>query len=557
MHTSHSRIHWLWAAYAFAVILKLILFHTILTSFTNNTGAILSDMLFQFAFLGAMFTLLIKLRKRGFFLVFYFLEALYVVVNLAYFLYFRNYLFFQQISANSSSALTLVRNHAIPMRWEYLIGILDLPFAVGIASLWNQFRDDHQNGGIVVKYGVLIASCAAFIIGILITPSPVHLRHEKFQARESVISHYGLLTLTTLDLFSRDQSEKGFIARLKLSDRTLEGSAKPDKKNVVIIQIESMGANVVNAVYKNKPVMPYLSSLSKHSVYYPFAMSYHKGGYTSDCEFSVINSTEPLADYMAINLSSYNYPNAMAARFLSNGYATRAFHGNNGSFYNRITAFSRMGYQNFYDKSDINVFGYKGVWGIPDNEVFQFALKKMREEKGPFYYHIISMTSHEPFDLADPFYRNPLYDRSTNAYLMKYFNSFSYVDQCISNFLENMPDKTNTVVVIYGDHTPALNNRYFPEAAFTCSNVYMVFVPLLILTPDRQVYRESNLAASFLDISPTMMKLAGIRFRLRTDGEDLMNFGGLTNAVPLSQLWFNRKFMFSNVTEAVRDKSES
>ena len=111
------------------------------------------------------------------------------------------------------------------------------------------------------------------------------------------------------------------------------------KPNYVIIQVESMDANIVNQKYKGVYVTPFLRSLTASAVYYPFAMSYHEGGGTSDSEFSIINSVEPLESYPALKLSSYDFPNSMVSKLDAQGYSTFAFHGNIGSFYNEMWHF--------------------------------------------------------------------------------------------------------------------------------------------------------------------------------------------------------------------------
>ncbi len=68
--------------------------------------------------------------------------------------------------------------------------------------------------------------------------------------------------------------------------------------------------------------------MAADNVYFPYLLSYHFAGGTSDCEVAVLNSIEPLTSEPTMKLYDYGYPNSLVKRLETAGYHTLAFHGN-------------------------------------------------------------------------------------------------------------------------------------------------------------------------------------------------------------------------------------
>ena len=181
-----------------------------------------------------------------------------------------------------------------------------------------------------------------------------------------------------------------------------------------------------------------------------------------------------------------------------------------------------MGFQEFDDMTKMNL---KDVgWGAPDNKVFDYALQRMKTVKSPFFTYIITMTSHGPFTNASNYYHNSDYDDISDVTVRNYFNSMSYVDKSIKDFVAALQSQNkDTNILIWGDHTPNVNNEtLFKQASFTYENKYFEFTPLFILTQDKKVYKETKKVASFLDISPTILETSGISFDVKSNGLNLL-----------------------------------
>jgi phosphoglycerol transferase MdoB-like AlkP superfamily enzyme len=318
--------------------------------------------------------------------------------------------------------------------------------------------------------------------------------------------------------------------------------------NILIVQVESLDAYIVNYRHRKRYVTPYLHDLMKKSLYFPYTLSYHAGGSTSDCEFSTLNSVEPLSDYPSIKLRSYDYKNSLVTRLTRHGYAAYAFHGNRGTYFNRNFAFKKIGFQKFYDMFAMGI-KEKG-WGVPDDSVFTFVRSCLAGQKQPFFFHVITMSSHEPFTLIKPFFHDKHFDNIRDGAKRNYLNSMAYVDAEVRKFIAFVrKSHPNTVIFIYGDHTPTLPKCGYTKATIKQNDRILEFVPLFILTPEKTTHWEKKYAASFLDIAPTILAASGVNDSIRTNGLNLLDLPLKTQEIPLRGQLYGRKQLYSRIAK--------
>ncbi len=301
--------------------------------------------------------------------------------------------------------------------------------------------------------------------------------------------------------------------------------------------------------------MPYLHSLTKKACI-PINFGLSLAGGTSDSEFSIINDIEPLSDYPSIELINYSYPNSFVKKLTNSSYSAVVYHGNEGNYFNRKYAFPKMGFQ---DYADIHKMDLKHVgWGAPDKDVFNYIKSRLKSETKPFMAYAITMSSHGPFTNAGLYYKTKQFDNEKNPIGKKYYTSMSYTDKMLGNFTKYIQKKyKNTYVLIWGDHTPAVNTDTYKQASFVDGNNYFEFVPLFILTPDKQVYSEGKIAASFLDIAQTILNASAIPYSLNSDGIDLLRWAKsnkkdinytLVNKIPYKGTFQSRSYLFQKIS---------
>jgi lipoteichoic acid synthase len=529
--------------------LKITLFNYFIIP-TQNVETFTYKLVVTILFTVIIYSIIFKIKTFIPFILIYVAQTLYIVANISYYMYYHNYVHILQWITLFNEAFIAAGHSSAPVDFKLLISFIDLPFFAYI--IFNYLKVFKLNS--IFRFQKIFVSSISLIIIICILSvnhaqgvSLTRYTSEGYKGESKIVENYGTLVNNMVSLYLSSGEEK-LISRLKYGNDQANTIVKTDKPNFVIIQVESLDAGVINQKYKDQYIAPFLHLLSTQNIYYPYLMSYHMGGGTSDTEFSIINSVEPLRDYPAIKIEKYDYQNSFIKKLSQAGYNTSAYHGNVGEFYDRNTAFPKMGFNNFFDIAKMKMENHG--WGAPDNDVFKFTTNYLKSATRPFLSYNITMTSHGPFENAKNYYSNKLYDDIQDELVKNYYNSMSYTDQSINNFVTQIrADFKNTYIFIWGDHTPGITSNIFKQASFISENKYFEFVPLIIITPDNKVYKENKEVESFLDISPTILKAAGIKFDIKSNGENLIDLNEGSD-IPFNGDNYNREDLFKKISNA-------
>jgi len=314
--------------------------------------------------------------------------------------------------------------------------LLEVPLSVAAFLLSGRIKEWFHGlrwkPAIVARRAVVIASCAGLLSAEAYNAtkrvSICHLLRYGDPYYYSSVLKYGAAANLFIQFFHGvlfNPGQKDYYAGLDRYET--ESAAKP--RSLVFIQVESLDSGLRGSRVGGKPVTPFLDSAADEGFYAP-VMVVNTGAGTLNSEICVINSFVPDGPMPP----NHDYPNSLAAALKRAGYSTMAFHGNSGTFYSRNRVYRRMGFDAFYDKKDIGGGTYK--WGSEDKDTFSFALEKMRASTGPFLAYIITMSSHNPFDLLPPEVRAAGGIRTGDAFVDSYFGSLAYVDGCLGVFVE-------------------------------------------------------------------------------------------------------------------------
>lgn len=480
---------------------------------------------------------------------FYIIQFIYVIAHVCYFDYFHNYLHLMQTFTLFKEGTKAITNLYFFLDMSFVLLFIDLPFFINLMRNKKYLNTQYIRFPFVIS---LIVSVSILCYFKLFAPSMLQSSSSPLSvvvSETDVVQKYGTL-VNDIFAFCANLNEKDIIGKFSYGKSINVSNDTLRKNNIVILQLESIDSNVINKKYKGKYITPYLNALSKKCVYYPYTLSYHMGGGTSDAEFSIINSIEPLQSYPAMKLKSYEYPNSFLKNLNNDNYTCLAFHGNVARYFNRINAFPSMGFSKYYDIAKMKLRN-KG-WGASDEDVLDFTLDKLHKVEPPFLTYTITMSSHASFTNASHYYNNDLYDDIEDELVKNYFNSVSYVDMVLKDFITEVK-KTfpNTYIFIWGDHTPAIKKPLYTQASFSFDGKYFEFVPLFIVTPDNKTYIETSSVASFLDIAPTILKASQASFSINTDGIDLLNPDNtLTHPIPFKHKFYSRTELYEKIVNA-------
>ncbi|MGG1519106.1 LTA synthase family protein [Paenibacillus oryzisoli] len=235
----------------------------------------------------------------------------------------------------------------------------------------------------------------------------------------------------------------------------LFGSAQG--KNLIIIQMESFQNFLIHLTVDGTEVTPNLNRLAASSYYFPRFYQQIGQGNTSDAEFLT-------------NTSYYVPPNGPASQVYAKkdlpslpklledkGYTTMNFNTNTVTFWNRDDLYKAVGFDKYYDKTffkDEDAFFY----GASDEVLYRKTAEELQtyQDKGePFYAHIISMSSHNPFTIPESKYHMTLPDRYEGTFVGDYIRAENYADYALGLFIQDLKARglwDNSLVVVYGDH---------------------------------------------------------------------------------------------------------
>ncbi len=502
-----------------------------------------------------IYPVLFRFRKRTLFVTFYIVQVIYIVVNMSYYLYFKDYLHVEQFIVNFYEGSIAVLNSSSPKTPLLLTAVMDLPFFIFLCAVYPRV---HR---LRIKLKIPVAVLVAMSLIVTAYTQYGHYKDNIFITQianglrlgESyIVQRYGTL-INSIVSISKMGNEQQLIESFRYGPERTNEKESTDNPNIFIIQTESLESQIVNRKHNDSYVMPFLNSLTGESVYYPYMVSYHFYGGTSDCEFSIINTVEPLTYNTSIKLISYDYPNSFVKRLTDGPYKAYAFHGNVGRYYNRDVAFKRFGFDEFFDIAAMNMEDVG--WGAPDNEVFGFSLDTVKGSQAPVLSYVITMSSHGPFTNVSNYYNNAAFNDIEDKKLRDYYNSMAYVDKTLEEYVTNIKEKyDNAYIIIFGDHTPQIGNGDFKEAFMMEGDYRYEFTPLFIITPDNIKYKESKMAASFIDIAPTILNISGVKYSIRTDGKDLLDFGAKARTIPFRGLEWDREELLGQITKNLEIK---
>jgi len=299
-----------------------------------------------------------------------------------------------------------------------------------------------------------------------------------------------------LDYFSKDELETIYSPI-----HTPKPLASFKEKNVVVFILESFGKEYFGAYNKSlangtyQGYTPFLDSLIVHS--FSFQYSFANGGKSIDGIPSVISSLPSIKGSFVLSNYSTNNTSSLATELTKKGYQTAFFHGApNGSM--GFLAYTTVnGFKEYYGKTEFNNDDYwDGVWGIWDEEFFQFFAHKMGDFKQPFLSTIFSVSSHHPFKVPEK-YKNT-FPKGT----LQMHQVVGYTDYAIKRFFDTAKKTdwyNNTLFVFTADHP---NQTQFKEYKTSLGNRA---VPIIFFDPSGDLTGISSEVAQQIDIMPTIL----------------------------------------------------
>lgn len=279
--------------------------------------------------------------------------------------------------------------------------------------------------------------------------------------------------------------------------------------NVVLIIMESMGADKMGRYGNAHNLTPFLDSLAQEGTV--FDNCYTAGTHTYNGIYSTLFSYPCIFRRHPMKQTPILTYNGIANILKKHHYTTTFFLTHDKEFDN-INGFLRANdFDKIVSKSDYPAREVKTTLGVPDDYMFRYSIPVLNElsrQNQPFFATFLTASDHGPFYLPD--YFNPKSDNIKEQMV-------EYADYSLQQFMKSakqQPWFDNTIFVFVADHG-YVNNAIYPLPESYIHSPLIFFCPKLL--SDSSVQK----IAAQIDIFPTLMGLLNISYTNNTFGIDL------------------------------------
>lgn len=227
--------------------------------------------------------------------------------------------------------------------------------------------------------------------------------------------------------------------------------------NVIVITWESLTAKAVQHLDAKESCVPTIDSLCKEGIL--FSNIYSSGDRTFMGMSAVLAGQPaiPGENILETPRKSAQLP-CMSKNLRKKGYETGFYYGGESEFANMKSYLMNGQFNHFVDKHEFRKEDLSSKWGAFDHIVFRRVLSDVNSYKQPFFINILTLTSHEPFEVPEGWGMPGFKPTTDNTELFK--NSLYYTDQGFAEFINEAKKQKwwdNTLVVVIADHgTPRL-----------------------------------------------------------------------------------------------------
>lgn len=474
--------------------------------------------------------------KKAIFLVLYSLLSLLMFADTMYYNYYHQTLSIRQLW--QAKAVTAVPDSffatLIPASF---ILFVDIPFVFTYFNKYSQ-RFSGKKHVIHTKLKVVVTMLVMTIFLMIINPFSSSAI-ARVKSMEFFTSHVGDIYETISDSLSGSEMDEEEILEV-IEEHVLDEAPIAPKysrvgkgRNLIVIQLEAFQDFVINALYNGQEITPNINRLIKNdTIYFDRFFSNIGKGNTADAEFSALNSLYPIIDGEVYRLYEDNTYHGLPWLMREQGYKAFAVHGFEGDFWNRESAYPYQGFEDFISMEDMEQDEIIGM-GISDKSMFRQLVERLKQQDGPFFSFVITLTNHHPYILDDELRSIELKREDENTKFGDYLQTVRYTDEAIGQFIDDLKAAglyDNTVIALYGDHhglNCGMDDVYESVSRFIGRSYdydEMLNVPLIIHIPGSGISETIHTTGGHIDFLPTIANIMGLSLdNTLVLGQDLVN----------------------------------
>jgi phosphoglycerol transferase MdoB-like AlkP superfamily enzyme len=277
-------------------------------------------------------------------------------------------------------------------------------------------------------------------------------------------------------------------------------------RNVVLIVLESAGAEYLRPYGASYDPMPNLSELARTALIFENAYAVYPESIKA--LFSILSSRYPAMDTETESYARISTP-SLASLLKAAGYRTALFHSGRFMYLGMKAVVENRGFEVLEDAGMIGG-NFESSFGVDEPSTVRRALAWIdslpRGER--FFLTYLPIAGHHPYETPEP---GPFTERTESD---RYLNALHYSDASLGALLRGLRDRSldrNTLFVIFGDHGQAFGRHHgnYGHSLFIYEE--NVRVPYLIAMPGL-IHQQIRLTQtiSLIDTAPTILDLLGL-----------------------------------------------
>ena len=295
--------------------------------------------------------------------------------------------------------------------------------------------------------------------------------------------------------------------------REVLSTGTPREMNVVLVSIESLGAEFIESLGGAKGLTPNLERLGREGLF--FTQMYATGTRTVRGLEALTLSVPPTPGHAVPMRPNNGGLFTLGGVLKDKGYDPLYIYGGYSYFDNMASFFGGNGYtvidRSAIDKKDIH---HENIWGVADEDLFDLALREIDQRAAAgtkVFAHVMTTSNHRPFTY--PGGRIDIPSGSGRDGAVK------YTDYAIGRFVEKArtrPWFAHTLFVFVADHTSIARGRSdLPMERY--------HIPMVIYAPGQVEPQRIDALASQIDVAPTLLGVLNLPYVSEFFGRDVLH----------------------------------
>jgi phosphoglycerol transferase MdoB-like AlkP superfamily enzyme len=408
------------------------------------------------------------------------------------------------LAITASVARGLWRSSAAPLPWR-TAGVLVLAYGVILTGTYHWIDSDDKRHSLQDAANELAGN------GLYEFFAANRRNELDFERYYATLPHEEALALVRAAFPGAGwiEPERGGV------ERHVRGRGAARELNVVVVTVESLGAEFLGAYGHPGGLTPNLDRLAGESLW--FDNVYATGNRTVRGLEAVTLALPPTPGQSIVRRPNNDALFSLGSVFEDKGYGVLFAYGGYGYFDNMNAFFDANDYRSV-DRRAIPAsrIEFENIWGVADEHLYDLVLEEFDRERGahpgrPVFAHVMTTSNHRPYTY--PAGRIDIPPGTGREGAVK------YSDYALGRFLESARAKPwfkDTVFVITADHgASARGGVQIPVEKYR--------IPLFVYAPGRIAPRRVDRLMSQIDIAPTLLGLLDFDYYSKFLGRDLLH----------------------------------